>query len=258
VIGEEKMRKLILVTNDDGYDSKGIVEAANAARKFGDVVIAAPKTHQSGKSRAITLREPISVEETEIEGIKTFIVNGTPASCVIIAMEKLLERKPDLVVSGINNGENLAAAMTMSGTLNAAIEAATYGIPALALSLQRPELFPKSEVKFGKAGKIASAFIGKMLSGEERNRLLNVNIPLDADTSTPVMRGNPSRRKLHLPRVSLKRGKYYIDFRRDYKGLENGSDADIVVNKGSVSVTALDYMIAPAQPFSFVPAAECN
>ena len=134
------MRPLILVTNDDGYTSPGIIELAKAAKKFGDVMIAAPKHYQSGQSRPIKLRTPIDVEETDLEGIKTFVIDGTPATCVIMAIETLLPRNPDLVLSGINNGENLAAAMTMSGTLNAALEAVTYGIPALAVSVQRPEL----------------------------------------------------------------------------------------------------------------------
>ncbi|MBU0727671.1 5'/3'-nucleotidase SurE [Patescibacteria group bacterium] len=237
------MKPLILVTNDDGYDSAGILEVAKAAQEYGEVVIAAPKQHQSGMGRAVTVRKPISVEETELEGIKSYIIDGTPASCVIIGLE-LLDRKPDLVVSGINRGENLAASMTMSGTLSAALEASTYGIPALAFSLRRPTYISKEEFQFGSVAKLTGKFIQGMLDGSIEGRLLNINIPYDADQSTPLQYGPPSRNKLHWPKVSQVEGKYFIDFEKDYRGLEKGSDVDIIVNDNKISVTSLDYMIA--------------
>ncbi|MBU1975616.1 MAG: 5'/3'-nucleotidase SurE [Nanoarchaeota archaeon] len=239
-------RPLILVTNDDGYQSVGIEALAKAASQHGDVIIAAPKEYMSAQGRAITLRKPISVEQTYISGIQTYIVDGTPASSVIVALESLLDRKPDLVVSGINNGENMASAMTMSGTLNAAIEAATYGIPALAISVQRPEGAPRDSVKFDYAAGVASELIKEMLDGTIWSRLLNVNVPPHPDENTEFVYGVPSRTKMHWPQVKQEGGNYFIEWKRDYTDAEPGSDVDIVVNQNNVAVTSLDYMIGTA------------
>ncbi|MBT7902635.1 5'/3'-nucleotidase SurE [Candidatus Woesearchaeota archaeon] len=244
----DEKRPLILVTNDDGYDAPGILALAKEAQNYGDVVIIAPKQYQSAMGRAITLRKPMTVDETYLGGnqdqtsIRAFIVDGTPASCVIMGLETILNRTPDLVVSGINNGENLAATATMSGTLGAAIEAATYGIPAIAVSLQRPVMYPRDQVDFTTAAKITGGLIEESLKNSGKYGLVNVNIPFDATETTETVDTFQSKQKLHIPKVTQKEGAYFIDLGRDYTKLEPNSDADVVLNQKKVSVMNMDYV----------------
>lgn len=244
----ETGKPLILVTNDDGYDAPGIHALAKEAQNFGEVVIVAPKRYQSATGRGITLRKPITIEETFLEGqeghspIKTYIVDGTPATTVIMGLEKILDETPDLVLSGINNGENLAAAITMSGTLGAAIEAATYGVPAIAASLQRPVMYPRDQVDFSAAARAVGTLIQQSLDQPNEYMLLNVNVPFEGDETTQQVYTFQSQQKLHIPGVTQRDGAYFIDLGRDYTQLEPGSDADVVLNQKKISVMNMDYV----------------
>ena len=138
-----KEEKLILVTNDDGYDSKGLVAAVEVARAFGRVVVVAPETTQSGMSQAITMYNPLYLRcVRKEEGLEVYSFSGTPVDCVKVAFDYLLrERKVDLVLSGINHGSNSAVALLYSGTMGAAIEGSFYDCPSIGLSLtdHRPD-----------------------------------------------------------------------------------------------------------------------
>ncbi|HMK42930.1 MAG TPA: 5'/3'-nucleotidase SurE, partial [Dissulfurispiraceae bacterium] len=115
-----EQRPLILVSNDDGVHSPGILALLHAMQQIGDAIIVAPDRERSAVSHALTLHRPLRAE-TIAENI--FSVNGTPTDCVAIAIQKLLPRRPDLVASGINKGANLGDDVTYSGTVSAAIEA---------------------------------------------------------------------------------------------------------------------------------------
>ena len=130
----------IIVTNDDGYDAPGIVALAEAMRSLGQVQVCAPSTNQSASGHKITLHQNISYSRSEIgAGIPVIAVGGSPADCIALALLGLVDERPDIVVSGINRGENMAQDLTYSGTVSAALEAAISGIPALAVSLARAE-----------------------------------------------------------------------------------------------------------------------
>jgi 5'-nucleotidase len=126
----------ILVTNDDGIRAPGIVAVAQALGAVGEVTVVAPADNQSGKSHSLTLADPIYVEKVTFPGAATaYALTATPASCVKVALAALLSARPDLVVSGINRGQNVGRVTYISGTVGAAREAAMQGIPAIAASL---------------------------------------------------------------------------------------------------------------------------
>ena len=130
----------IIVTNDDGYDAPGIVSLAKAMRGLGQVRISAPAANQSASGHKITLHQNIGYSRCEVgDGIPALAVSGSPADCIMLALLGLVDRRPDIVVSGINRGENMAQDLTYSGTVAAALEAAISGIPAVAFSLARAD-----------------------------------------------------------------------------------------------------------------------
>ena len=129
--------KLVFVTNDDGYNSRGIQALLEVARKFGRVVAIAPETPESGMRQAISINNPLILREVAIgDGVDVYAFSGTPVDCVKIAFDYFLKgRKVDLALSGINHGSNSAANILYSGTMGGAIESSFYGCPAIGLSL---------------------------------------------------------------------------------------------------------------------------
>ena len=170
--------RLIFVTNDDGYMSKGFRAAVNLAREFGEVIAIAPERVQSGMSQAITINSPLFLRLTEeSEGLKIYALSGTPVDCSKIAFDHLFkERKVDLVISGINHGSNAAINVMYSGTMGAAIEGSFYGVPAIGLSLDDHD----ADADFEGAVKYGREIIASILGAAERlprPLCLNVNFP---------------------------------------------------------------------------------
>jgi 5'-nucleotidase len=171
------MRKpLILVVNDDGITANGIRNLIKIMNDFGDVVVVAPNSPQSGKSHAITLEETIRCDKVKIDNGPQieYSCSGTPVDCVKLALNKLLDRKPDLCVSGINHGSNSSINVIYSGTMSAAIEGALDGIPSIGFSL----LDYSKDADFSES----TAFIRLITKQVLKNGLndgicLNVNIP---------------------------------------------------------------------------------
>ncbi|SKC86623.1 5'/3'-nucleotidase SurE [Ohtaekwangia koreensis] len=131
-------RPLILVSNDDGITSKGILTLINVMKELGDVLVVAPDSPQSGMGHAITVGESLRLEENLVfKGVKAYQCSGTPADCVKMARHFVLkgQRQPDVVVSGINHGSNTSISVLYSGTMSAAIEGAIEGTPAIGFSL---------------------------------------------------------------------------------------------------------------------------
>ncbi len=122
----------ILVSNDDGYLAPGLAALAGAMRPFGTITVVAPEQNSSGASNSLTLSRPLTVS-TAPDGV--IFINGTPSDCVHIALTGLLEQRPDLIVSGINNGQNMGDDTIYSGTVAAAMEGFLFGIPSMAFSL---------------------------------------------------------------------------------------------------------------------------
>jgi len=163
---------LILVTNDDGIYSEGIKKLYAAMKDIGKTFVVAPDREKSAVSHALTMHRPLKVEKLKNE---FYIVNGTPTDCVIIAVEKLLPKKPTIVVSGINKGANLGDDITYSGTVSAAIEGTLLGIPSVAISIvidNNQNLYYDTATKYSKM--IVRYIVD---NGIPKDTLLNVNIP---------------------------------------------------------------------------------
>ena len=125
----------VLVVNDDGIDSDGIIVLADALRALGDVTVVAPASDRSGTSHSISTQHVVTAIERRGRNVRSFACSGTPADCVVLGVNELCGIRPDLVVSGINRGANLADDINYSGTVGAAVEAVVVGIPAVAVSL---------------------------------------------------------------------------------------------------------------------------
>lgn len=195
-------RPLFLLTNDDGYRAEGIRAARSALAKLGEVIVCAPESEQSATSHSLSLHRPLRLRPTEAG---CFSVDGTPADSVYVALnagDRVLPRRPDLVVSGVNHGVNLGDDVFYSGTVAAAREGALKGIPALAVSAA---LGVDLERAATHAAKIAHA----MLNAEaEAPYLLNVNYPVSPQW------------KVRATRLGTRTYDEGVEFRRDPRGRE--------------------------------------
>ncbi|OIQ18206.1 5'/3'-nucleotidase SurE [Lacinutrix sp. MedPE-SW] len=171
-----KKKPLILVTNDDGITAPGIRTLVKVMKTIGDVVVVAPDSPQSGMGHAITLDSTLHIEKIHIESgdYDAYSCSGTPADCVKIAINEILERRPDLVVSGINHGSNSAINVIYSGTMSAAIEAGIEGIPSIGYSLLDYSWNANFEASKKYVKKIAENVLKE---GLPEGIVLNVNIP---------------------------------------------------------------------------------
>lgn len=166
---------LILVTNDDGIFAPGITFLAKVAAKFGRVVVVAPDKPQSGMGHAITINSTLRIQKTNHhKAEKEYACSGTPVDCVKMAVNHILKKRPDLVLSGINHGSNSSINVIYSGTMSAAIEGALEGTPSIGFSLCDYSM----EADFTQAGKFISKIIEESLKNKLPNGVcLNVNIP---------------------------------------------------------------------------------
>ena len=172
-------RPLILVTNDDGIHAPGIKNLIEIAKPLGQVVVVAPDEGRSGQSHAITIKYPLRVHKIKEDTNFTFYsCNGTPVDCVKLAIDQLLDRYPDIILSGINHGSNSSISVVYSGTMAAAMEGGLHGIPSIGFSL----LDYSIHADFSHlAGYIEEIVKNVMLNGLPKNVCLNVNFPLNTD-----------------------------------------------------------------------------
>ena len=168
-------RPLILVTNDDGITAPGIRNLVEFMNEIGEVVVVAPNSPQSGKGHAITINSTLTFEEINLEGPqKDYSLSGTPVDCVKFALDKILTRKPDIVVSGINHGANSSINVIYSGTMSAAVEAGVEGLQAIGFSL----LDFSWDANFKEAKTHIQDIVKKVLENPmPKGVVLNVNIP---------------------------------------------------------------------------------
>src|SRR6201995_5357231 len=174
--GNGKHLPTILVTNDDGISAPGIRNLVEAVRGLGKVVVVAPDKPQSGMGHAITIGNPLRLQPMHhlFDGVEAYSCSGTPVDCVKLAVDKVLRRKPDLCLSGINHGANHSINVIYSGTMSAAVEAAIESIPSVGFSL----LDYSVEADFTGARKYTRMVVEKMLSTKlEKHAVFNVNIP---------------------------------------------------------------------------------
>ncbi|OUJ18114.1 putative acid phosphatase SurE [Methanonatronarchaeum thermophilum] len=238
----------VLVTNDDGVYSSGIRAVVDGLPDGWDVTVVAPSSQMSGIGRAISLFEPLRINELSGFDVPTYSVGGTPTDSVILGLHRVLDESPDLLVSGVNLGENLSSeAVTTSGTVGAALEAATQGVPAISVSVQLVD----EGYKYHEGGldldlEFPSKVIEKLVGGVEEKGfpegvdVLNVNIPSSAGRDTP-MRITKLGRKVFDTSVEERhdpRGKQYYWIDGGYtKNVEKGTDVDVVLNRKEISIT---------------------
>lgn len=174
----ENSRPLILISNDDGYQAKGINELIRMVRGFGDIIVCAPEGHRSGQSRAFSMTALTMKKISEEPGITIYSCSGTPVDCVKMAYHQVCPRKPDLVLGGINHGDNASTNSHYSGTVGIVIEGAMKFIPSIAFSLcdYRPD------ADFEPMAEIVQTLVQKVLkNGLPEYTCLNVNFPLTDD-----------------------------------------------------------------------------
>ncbi len=168
-------RPLILITNDDGIDSKGIRQLAESLSKMGEVIVVAPDRQMSAVSNAVTIQNPLRVKKYRVsDAIVGYAVTGTPADCAKLGINAICERKPDLVVSGINHGQNNAINVLYSGTVGGAVEGMLAEIPSMAISVGSHDVDYDCET----AAEYALELAQKMLKlNIPKGTLFNVNVP---------------------------------------------------------------------------------
>lgn len=224
---------LILVTNDDGVTSSGIRALFEAMHELGDVTMVAPEVERSAVGHAITRDAPLHVRRVQ-DG---YAVNGTPADCVQLAVRVLLDRRPDLVVSGINLGPNTAKNIIYSGTVSAATEARMMGIPAMSISIGAFEN-PLWETAAAYTKRLARALLQKSLPPKV---LLNVNVPnlpLNAVKGVKVTRqGKSGYKETFRPRSN---GEYWAEGTYAMTDVDADTDA-LALDQGFVSLTPVTF-----------------
>ena len=239
--------KTILIVNDDGVDSSGIRAAAEAVQGLGNIIIVAPSEQNSGVGRSLSLRKPLGVRKTRIEDFQAYSVDGTPVDSVIIALFSLLKHPPDLLISGINLGENMSSEVTTSGTVCAAIEGANHDVPSIAISLHLDE-----KLKFGKGASVDFTLSKKALHSISKKILLkglpsgvdvlNVNVPDSAVKNAPIMITRLAHRMYtaRVSRMDMPAGgsSYLIDGDAIFDA-EPGTDVYVVRVEKAISVTPL-------------------
>lgn len=242
---ESIRQPLILVCNDDGINAPGIAALAAAMDALGEVYVVAPATEQSAVGHAITVRDPVRAYPQPFAvpsgEVPAYAVSGTPADCVKLAVNQLLPRRPDLVVSGINRGPNTAVNVIYSGTVSAATEAAILGIDAIAFSLCNWEARD-----YRAAAHYAQRIAHTVLTcGLPPGILLNVNIPdlpLDAIKGIAVTRQARSRWEESFAERRDPYNQPYYWLTGRFVNLDDGDDTDLeAVKQGYVSITPLQH-----------------
>jgi len=225
----------ILLTNDDGIHSDGLIKLESALSEIGDVYVIAPAAEMSGASHSLTLARPLRIRQIDE---RHWTVDGTPTDCVTLALHKILpeEERPHLCVSGINHGGNLGDDATYSGTVAGALEATILGVPGIALSLVARENFD-----FTEAARFAISAVRKIMSeGLPDGTLLNINIPQGEIKGVRITRQGIKNARTIISEHIDPRGKPYFWIGEEYfrSNAEDGTDYR-AIELGYVSVTPL-------------------
>lgn len=241
---KNEKRPLILITNDDGVSAPGIRALIDVAKRIGDVYVVAPDSPQSGMGHAITVNNTIYCDaiDTSNPKVQIYSCSGTPVDCVKLAMSKILERKPDLCISGINHGSNSAINVIYSGTMSAAVEAGTQGIPAIGFSLLDHSL----EANFEPSKKFVEQLCKQALeNGIPKNVVLNVNIPNlpeEEIKGTKVCRQANAQWVESFDKRTNPHGREYYWLTGKFVNLDEGKDTDEwALANGYVSVVPVQF-----------------
>lgn len=234
----------ILISNDDGIWAPGIRALVEALSSLGEIFIVAPDRERSATGHGITVHWPLKVDKVDfgISGVKAWAVEGTPADCVKLGIEVLTgDKRPDVVVSGINNGPNLGTDILYSGTVSAAIEAIINEVPGIAVSLA--SYHPND---FSVTGRIAALMVEKLLeNGISEDTILNVNVPalaFEEIKGIKVTRLGQRRYQNAFHERRDPRGRIYYWIGGEPIDLDASQDTDIwAIESGYVSVTPVHF-----------------
>jgi 5'-nucleotidase len=239
--------KRILVTNDDGVRSEGIHALARALARLGEAFIVAPHLEASAIGHALTLRRPLRVEQLDT---RVFEVDGTPTDCVNIAIAKILNGAPDLIVSGINKGYNLGDDVTYSGTVAGAMEGALLGIPSIAVSLERSLDVYEFHHAAEAAAQVAEAVLAR---GLPPRTFINMNVPPGRPNG---FRTTVQARRNHVTVVDERvdpRGRAYYWIEEGQNNWTPHARSDYqAVKDGYVSITPLQPDLTDQAALTFV------
>ncbi len=231
--------KSILIVNDDGINSPGIRAAAEAVKPLGKITIVAPAVQQSGVGRSISLFSPVSISKVKINDFEAYSISGTPVDAVILGIYGILKNKPDLLISGINIGENMSSEATTSGTIGAALEGASQGVPSIAISMHTQK---ESEIDFSLGNKVLRKLAEHILKKglPEGVDLLNVNV---SEKSEEKIKITKLAKRMYTTRVQERfdpRGRKYfwIDGDAIYN-TEECTDVHAVRIENCISITPL-------------------
>ncbi len=255
---------LILVTNDDGIDSDGLWAAVAALVPLGQVLVVAPDRQWSGAGRSmphdVTGALTQTVRYVAGQAVPAYAVDATPALCVVHAMIEIVPRKPTLVVSGINFGENVSTEVTISGTIGAALEAAAFGVPGLAVSLEmsiESHLTGSVAADYGAGQAFTARFAKRILNTQlpPDVAVLNVNIPIQATRNTPWRMTRLSRHRYFVPVEPDRKnghGRPGYAVQSNLEQVEKDSDVWALRMAKNVSVTPLSMDITSRCDFGSV------
>lgn len=246
----DTQKPLILVTNDDGISAVGIRTLFEAVSVFGDVVVLAPDSPQSGMGHAITIHDPLRITQTSIFGIpEEYSCTGTPVDCVKLGIYEITHRKPDLIVSGINHGPNTSTNVLYSGTMSAAVEGAMEGIASIGFSLDSFD----ANADFSLAKMVVDKVVRMVLQkGLPKGVCLNVNIP---DLKESEFKGLKVCRQAHaywedrFDKRFDQFNKPYYWLTGDFTDIDKAEDTDLYwIEKGYATVvpTQFDMTSYPA------------
>ena len=240
---KQDRKPLILVTNDDGITAPGIRKLVEFMNEIGEVVVVAPDSPQSGKGHAITINSTLMVEEIKMEGAqRDFACSGTPVDCVKLALDKVLPRRPDLVVSGINHGANSSINVIYSGTMSAAVEAGVEGIPAIGFSL----LDFSFEADFDQSKEFIQEIVLKTLKNPiPKGIVLNVNIPKlkkEEIKGIKICRQAQAKWEENFDERVNPQGKKYYWLTGYFNNMDEGKDADeTALMNGYISIVPVKF-----------------
>jgi 5'-nucleotidase len=234
--------KKILLTNDDGYFSPGIQQLKNLLDKTYEVYLVAPDSERSAISMALTLNQPLRLAEI---AANVFAVNGTPADCINLGVQKIVPGKPDFIVSGMNYGENLAEDIYFSGTVGGAYAGFLYEIPSLAVSLiSKGFNHHYSTFDTNKGAEIALEIIDQLIKIEDLIRVYNVNIPFQTNGKILLTTLGSKRYRPDIIEKKDPRGRDYYWIGTGNPSYIGSEGTDIwAVTHGFVSLSVLNYQM---------------
>ena len=240
---KKKEEPVILITNDDGITSPGIRALVDSVRGLGKVVVVAPDKPQSGMGHAITIGQPLRMHHVQLfEDIDAYQCTGTPVDCVKLAVDKVLHRKPDICLSGINHGANHSINVIYSGTMSAALEASIESIPSVGFSL----LDYSIEADFSGAKKYARLLVEHLLTkAYDKHLCLNVNIPAVPENllkGLKVCRQAYAKYEERFDERNDPHGKKYYWLTGDFLNFDKGKDTDVWALKNNyISVVPVQF-----------------